>query len=64
MIYTTKTKLKNNYVVISVFRNLEFWHEYDFRVEKIDYFLKHISYKRWGTIQNLEEIKNCVYGKR
>jgi hypothetical protein len=63
MNFKTKTTVKNNYVVIDVFQENEFWHTYDFEIEKIEQFLKQISHKKWGTIDNLQEIKISVnYG--
>lgn len=63
MKFKTKTTVKNNFVVIDVFQDNEFWHTYDFRIEKIEQFLKQISHKRWGTVENLLEIKiSANYG--
>jgi len=63
MNFKTKTTVKNNFVVIDVFQDNEFWHTYDFRIEKIEQFLKQISHKRWGTVENLLEIKTSTsYG--
>jgi hypothetical protein len=63
MKFKTKTTVKNNFVVIDVFQDNEFWHTYDFRIEKIEQFLKQISQKQWGTVENLQEIKTSTsYG--
>ncbi len=63
MKFKTKTTVKNNFVVIDVFQDNEFWHTYDFRIEKIEQFLKQISQKQWGTVENLQEIKiSTSYG--
>jgi hypothetical protein len=63
MKFKTKTTVKNNFVVIDVFQDNEFWHTYDFSIEKIEQFLKQISQKQWGTVENLQEIKTSTsYG--
>jgi hypothetical protein len=63
MKFKTKTTVKNNFVVIDVFQDNEFWHTYDFRIDQIEQFLKQISQKQWGTVQNLQEIKTSTsYG--
>lgn len=62
MKFKTKTTVKNNFVVIDVFQDNEFWHTYDFRIDQTEKFLKQISHKVWGTDFNLNEIKNSVYG--
>lgn len=66
MQYTTKTKVVKDVCLINVYRNTEFWHVYEFGLEQYQItedrtFLDHISYKVWGTKQNLDEIAMAIF---
>ncbi len=61
MNYTTKTTTFGNYTVINVYQDGEFWQMYDFPTEDLELYLKQISFKVWGTDENLKEIKSSVY---
>ena len=63
MKYTTKTKVVKGVCLIGVYRNREFWHLYEFSLERYKLnndatFLDHIKEKSWGTDENVKEI--CI----
>lgn len=64
MNYKTQTKTNGDYTVINVYQNGEFWQMYDFPTKDLELFLQQISFKVWGTDDNLKEIKSSVcHGK-
>ena len=58
--YTTKTKIEENFAVVEVFENGEFWHEYEFPLDSKFNFIDHLSGKIWGTVGNLAEITKAI----
>jgi hypothetical protein len=58
--YTTKTKIENDFAIVKVYKNNEYWHTYEFPL-KINYdFTNHIMLKVWGNVGVLNEIKNAL----
>jgi hypothetical protein len=66
MKYTTQTRVDKNYCVIEVYRNHEWWHTYDFHLDKLYYdsqgrnIFSDIECKHWGTPENVLEINNEI----
>ena len=66
MKFTTITKIRNNHCQVDVFQNHEFWHTYDFHLDRLYYvdnrnIFDHLSGKLWGTEDNIIEIQNAVF---
>jgi hypothetical protein len=64
MIYTTKTRIDQDYVVIEVHTDGAFWHDYLFPIHLKDELLSHIEDKVWCTVRNYKEIQNVIYESR
>jgi hypothetical protein len=62
--YTTQTKIKDQYVVIDVYKNGDYLMEYYFEISDADYFISnHLPFKIWATEQNLNEISKVVWSQ-
>jgi hypothetical protein len=65
MQYTTITKVNGLHCEVDVYRNLEFWHTYEFHLDRLfiihgENILTHISWKVWGSETNIQEIHNSI----
>lgn len=61
IIYKTQTTVNNQFVEIKIFQNEKFLLMYDFNINKLEEMLtNHLPEKRWGTTQNLIEIRDSV----
>jgi hypothetical protein len=61
IIYKTQTTVNNQFVEIKIFQNDKFLLMYDFNINKLEEMLtNHLPEKRWGTIENLIEIRDSV----
>lgn len=65
MQYTTKTTVIKGVCLIGVYRNREFWHVYEFTLDRYVInndmtFLDHIKTKNWGTDENIKEICTAI----
>lgn len=64
--YTTQTKVDKNHCIIEVYKDHEWWHTYDFHLDKLYYdsqgrnILTDIADKHWGTPENIDEINNSI----
>ena len=60
MIYKTKTKIENQWVVIKVYANGNYWFTYDFLIDLSEMMLtEHLPNKRWAE-NNLDEIRQAI----
>jgi hypothetical protein len=60
MIYKTKTKIENRWVVIKVYANGVYWFTYDFLIDLAQMMLtEHLPHKRWAE-KNLDEISQAI----
>jgi hypothetical protein len=60
MIYKTKTKIENRWVVIKVYANGVYWFTYDFLIDLAEMMLtEHLPHKRWAS-KNLDEIRQAI----
>jgi hypothetical protein len=64
MIYTTKTRIDNDYIVIEVHADGAFWHDYLFPIHLKDDLLSHVEDKVWCTVKNYKEIQRAIYESR
>jgi hypothetical protein len=65
MQYTTITKVNGLHCEVDVYRNHEFWHTYEFHLDRLfiihgENILTHISWKVWGSETNIQEIHNSI----
>jgi hypothetical protein len=64
MIYTTKTRIDKDYIVIEVHADGAFWHDYLFPIHLKDELLSHLEDKVWCTVKNYKEIQTAIYESR
>jgi hypothetical protein len=61
MIYTTKTRIDKDYIVIEVHADGAFWHDYLFPIHLKDELLSHVEDKVWCTVKNYKEIQLALW---
>ena len=65
-VYTTQTQVQKNFCIIQIYRDHEWVATYDFHLDRLFYdsqcvnIYTHLSYKRWGTTENIAEIHNAI----
>jgi hypothetical protein len=64
--YTTQTTVDKKHCIIEVYKDHELWLTYDFHLNLLFYdsfginIYNQLSYKCWGTTQNIAEIHNAI----
>ena len=65
-IYTTQTRVEGKHCIIEIYKDLEWWHTYDFHLNLLFYdrfgnnIYNQLGYKWWGTTENIAEIHNAI----
>lgn len=66
VIYTTQTRVEGKHCIIEVYKDHEWWLTYDFHLDLLFYdsfgnnIYNQLSYKWWGTTENIAEIHNAI----
>jgi hypothetical protein len=61
MIFKTKTRIDNDYIVIEVHMNDAYWHDYVFPIAQKGELLTHLQDKVWCTVANYKEIQSTLW---